>query len=125
MKILIVMVLFFGILFEKLVVIVVVGFDGIEIFEQDFIVLDFSFVEVGCMVCDYGFEIMLFQFFCDFEGLLELYCVCVFGCVVCKFELMNQFGMDLVLFCFLLYLVVMGGIDCMVVDFNELGDLVV
>ena len=42
------------------------GFDGIEIFEQDFIAHDGSPREVGQMVRDLGLEILLFQPFRDF-----------------------------------------------------------
>ena len=53
---------------EKLAAIAAAGFDGIEIFEQDFIAFDGSPAEVGKMVRDHGLEITLFQPFRDFEG---------------------------------------------------------
>jgi len=46
---------------EKLEAIAAAGFDGIEIFEQDFIAFDGSLAEVGRMVRDHGLEITLFQ----------------------------------------------------------------
>ena len=54
---------------EKLQAIANAGFDGIEIFEQDFISYDLSPLDVRKMVQDHGLEIMLFQPFRDFEGL--------------------------------------------------------
>ena len=58
-----------GTLTEKLAAIEAAGFDGIEIFEQDFIAHDGSPAEVGRMVRDHGLEITLFQPFRDFETL--------------------------------------------------------
>ena len=62
-----------GNLTGKLAAIAGAGFDGIEIFEQDFIASDHSPAEVGQMVRDHGLEITLFQPFRDFEGLPEPY----------------------------------------------------
>ena len=112
-----------GTLPEKLAAIAAAGFDGIEIFEQDFIASDFSPAEVGRMVRDHGLEITLFQPFRDFEGLPEPHRARAFGRAARKFELMNQLGTDLVLFCSSLHPAAMGGIDRMAADFNELGDL--
>ena len=54
---------------EKLQAIAKAGFDGLEIFEQDFISFDLSPADIREMVQDHGLEIMLFQPFRDFEGL--------------------------------------------------------
>jgi 4-hydroxyphenylpyruvate dioxygenase len=54
---------------EKLEAIAAAGFDGIEIFENDFLASDLSPAEVGRMVRDAGLEITLFQPFRDFEGM--------------------------------------------------------
>ena len=54
---------------EKLSAIASAGFDGIEIFEQDFIGFEHGPLEAGNLVRDFGLEIMLFQPFRDFEGL--------------------------------------------------------
>ena len=112
-----------GTLPEKLTAIAAAGFDGIEIFEQDFIASDFSPAEVGRMVRDQGLEITLFQPFRDFEGLPEPHRARAFARAERKFELMNQLGTDLVLFCSSCHPAAMGGIDRMAADFNELGDL--
>ncbi|MDT1062003.1 TIM barrel protein [Paracoccus sp. CPCC 101403] len=112
-----------GNLTEKLAAISAAGFDGIEIFEQDFIASDFGPAEVGRMVRDHGLEITLFQPFRDFEGLPEPHRSRAFARAARKFELMNQLGTDLVLFCSSVHPAAMGGIDRMADDFHELGDL--
>lgn len=112
-----------GNLAEKLTAIAAAGFDGIEIFEQDFIASDFSPAEVGRMVRDQGLEITLFQPFRDFEGLPEPHRSRAFARAARKFELMNQLGTDLVLFCSSLHPAAMGGIDRMAADFHDLGEL--
>ncbi|MFU8778589.1 MAG: 3-keto-5-aminohexanoate cleavage protein, partial [Roseovarius sp.] len=56
-----------GSLPEKLEAIAAAGFDGIEIFEQDFIAHDGAPREVGDMIRAMGLEITLFQPFRDFE----------------------------------------------------------
>lgn len=58
-----------GNLREKLDAIAKVGFDGIEIFEQDFIADTGTPREIGDMIRDHSLEITLFQPFRDFEGL--------------------------------------------------------
>ncbi|AMY70941.1 bifunctional sugar phosphate isomerase/epimerase/4-hydroxyphenylpyruvate dioxygenase family protein [Frigidibacter mobilis] len=112
-----------GIFAEKLAAIASAGFDGIEIFEQDFTASDFTPVEVGRMVRDHGLEITLFQPFRDFEGLPEPHRTRAFARAARKFDLMNQLGTDLVLVCSSAHPAAMGGIDRMAADFAELGDL--
>ena len=60
-----------GDLAEKLEAIAAAGFDGVEIFENDFLPSARSPAEVGRMVRDLGLEITLFQPFRDFEGMPE------------------------------------------------------
>ena len=60
-----------GDLRDKLEAIARAGFDGVEIFENDFLIYDASPKEVGRMVRDLGMEITLFQPFRDFEGMPE------------------------------------------------------
>jgi 4-hydroxyphenylpyruvate dioxygenase len=50
-----------GDLREKLSAIAAAGFDGVEIFEADFLAFDGTPAEVGRMVRDHGLEITLFQ----------------------------------------------------------------
>ncbi|EPX83191.1 Sugar phosphate isomerase/epimerase [Rubellimicrobium thermophilum DSM 16684] len=108
---------------EKLEAIAAAGFDGIEIFEQDFIASDFRPEEVGRMVRDAGLEITLFQPFRDFEGLPEPHRSRAFARAARKFDLMNQLGTDLMLVCSSVHPAAMGGIDRMAADFAELGEL--
>lgn len=108
---------------EKLAAISAAGFDGIEIFEQDFLASDFTPAEVGRMVADAGLTITLFQPFRDFEGLPEPHRSRAFARAARKFDLMNQLGTDLVLVCSSVHPAAMGGIDRMAQDFHDLGDL--
>ena len=104
---------------EKLAAIATAGFDGIEIFEQDFIASDFTPAEVGRMVRDHGLEITLFQPFRDFEGLPEPHRSRAFARAARKFDLMNQLGTDLMLVCSSVHPAAMGGIDRMAQDFHD------
>ena len=108
---------------QKLQAIAAAGFDGIEIFEQDFIASNFSPRQVGQMVQEEGLEITLFQPFRDFEGLPEPHRGRAFARARRKFELMNEFGTDLLLVCSSVHPAAMGGIDRMAADFHELGEL--
>ncbi|MBD9529652.1 bifunctional sugar phosphate isomerase/epimerase/4-hydroxyphenylpyruvate dioxygenase family protein [Paracoccus sp. PAR01] len=108
---------------EKLVAIQQAGFDGIEIFEQDFLASDFSAREVGRMVRDHGLEITLFQPFRDFEGLPEPFRARAFARAQRKFDLMDELGTDLVLFCSSCHPEALGGIDRAAADFHELGEI--
>ena len=108
---------------EKLDAIAGAGFDGIEIFEQDFLASDFTPAEVGAMVRDAGLTITLFQPFRDFEGLPEPYRARAFARAARKFGLMNDLGTDLMLVCSSVHPAALGGIDRMADDFRALGDL--
>ncbi len=110
-----------GDLREKLAAIAAAGFDGIEIFEQDFIAFDGGPREVGRMVRDHGLEISLFQPFRDFEGLPEPLRSRAFDRIERKFDLMQELGAELVLVCSSVHPESLGGIDRMADDFAELG----
>ena len=112
-----------GDLREKLVAIAAAGFDGVEIFEQDFLAFDGTPAEVGAMVRDHGLEITLFQPFRDFEGLPEPQRGRAFERARRKFELMNQLGTDLMLVCSSVAPASLGGIDRAANDFRDLGDI--
>jgi 4-hydroxyphenylpyruvate dioxygenase len=111
-----------GTLREKLEAISAAGYDGIEIFEQDFIAHDGSPRDVGRMVRDHGLEITLFQPFRDFEGLPEPYRTKAFDRAERKFDLMAELGTDLVLYCSSCHPKALGGIDRAADDFAELGE---
>ncbi|MCC0024417.1 MAG: sugar phosphate isomerase/epimerase and 4-hydroxyphenylpyruvate domain-containing protein [Hyphomicrobiaceae bacterium] len=108
---------------EKLAAIAAAGFDGIEIFENDFLAFDGTPAEVGQMVRDQGMEIFLFQPFRDFEGMPEPQRARAFDRAERKFELMNELGTDLVLICSNVSPLSLGGIDRAADDFAELGEL--
>ncbi|MBO6719452.1 MAG: sugar phosphate isomerase/epimerase and 4-hydroxyphenylpyruvate domain-containing protein [Rhizobiaceae bacterium] len=112
-----------GDLSEKLSAIAEAGFDGIEIFENDFLAFDASPREVGRMVRDAGLEIALFQPFRDFEGMPEPLRGRTFDRAQRKFDLMNELGADLVLVCSNVSPAALGGIDRAAADFRELGEL--
>ncbi|BBU58480.1 3-keto-5-aminohexanoate cleavage protein [Mameliella alba] len=113
-----------GNLREKLEAIAAAGFDGVEIFEQDFIADAGSPREVGALIRDHGLEITLFQPFRDFEGLPQgPLRDKAFDRARRKFDLMQELGADLVLFCSSVHPEALGGIDRAAGDFAELGEI--
>lgn len=107
---------------QKLEAIAKAGFDGVEIFENDFLTFDESPRQVGRMARDLGLEITLFQPFRDFEGVPEPLRGRTFDRAERKFDLMQELGTDLVLVCSNVSPVAMGGIDRAAEDFRELGE---
>jgi 4-hydroxyphenylpyruvate dioxygenase len=107
---------------EKLAAIARAGFDGVEIFENDFLAFDGSPADVGRMVRDHGLEITLFQPFRDFEGMPEPLRSRTFDRAERKFDVMQELGTDLVLVCSNVSPVSLGGIDRAAADFHELGE---
>lgn len=107
---------------EKLEAIAAAGFDGIEIFEQDFIAHDGNPRDVGNLIRDMGLTITLFQPFRDFEGLPDPYRAKAFDRAERKFDLMQELGTDLVLVCSSCHPKALGGIDRAAADFHELGE---
>ncbi|HBV55874.1 MAG TPA: 3-keto-5-aminohexanoate cleavage protein [Rhodobacteraceae bacterium] len=107
---------------EKLEAIAAAGFDGIEIFEQDFIADAGSPRDVGRRIRDMGLEIPLFQPFRDFEGLPKALRAKAFDRAERKFDLMGELGTDLVLFCSSVHPEALGGIDRAAEDFHALGE---
>jgi 4-hydroxyphenylpyruvate dioxygenase len=112
-----------GDLREKLQAIAAAGFDGVEIFENDFLTYGASAAEVGSMARDLGLEITLFQPFRDFEGMAEPQRSRNLERARRKFELMNEMGTDLMLVCSNVSPASLGGIDRAAADFNALGEL--
>ncbi|QFY63864.1 sugar phosphate isomerase/epimerase and 4-hydroxyphenylpyruvate domain-containing protein (plasmid) [Rhizobium grahamii] len=107
---------------EKLEAIARAGFDGVEIFENDFLAFDGSPADVGRMVRDLGMQITLFQPFRDFEGMPEPLRSRTFDRAERKFDVMQELGTDLVLVCSNVSPAALGGIDRAVADFHELGE---
>ncbi|MEF2551593.1 TIM barrel protein [Aurantimonas sp. A2-1-M11] len=111
-----------GDLREKLAAIAAAGFEGVEIFENDFLAFDGSPAEVGRMVRDHGLDITLFQPFRDFEGMPEPQRARTFDRAERKFDLMQELGTDLMLVCSSVSPIALGGIDRAADDFRELGE---
>ncbi len=111
-----------GDLREKLAAIAAAGFDGVELFESDFLAFDGSPAEVGRLVRDHGLEITVFQPFRDFEGMPEPQRVRTFDRAERKFDLMQELGTDLILICSNVSPLALGGIDRAAEDFRELGE---
>ena len=107
---------------EKLEAIARAGFDGVEIFENDFLAFDGSPADVGRMARDHGLEITLFQPFRDFEGMPEPHRSRTFDRAERKFDVMQELGTDLVLVCSNVSPISLGGIDRAAADFHELGE---
>lgn len=107
---------------EKLDAIAAAGFDGIEIFEQDFLTHDGSPRQVGEMIRDHGLDITLFQPFRDFECLPEPLRSRAFDRAERKFDVMQELGVDLLLICSSVHPTARGGLDRAAADLAELGD---
>lgn len=112
-----------GDLSEKLSAIAAAGFDGVEIFEADFLAFDASPREVGRMIRDAGLEITLFQPFRDFEGLPDPQRSQAFDRARRKFEVMRELGTDLMLVCSNVSPLALGGVDRAAEDFRQLGEI--
>lgn len=112
-----------GTLRQKLAAIAGAGFDGIEIFEQDFIADAGSPRDIGTMIRDHGLDILLFQPFRDFEGLVGEDRKKAFDRARHKFETMGELGADLMLVCSSLHANALGGIDRAADDFAALGEI--
>ena len=112
-----------GNLREKLAAIAKAGFDGIEIFEQDFIADAGTPREIGDMIRDHGLDITLFQPFRDFEGLTGDARERAFDRAKYKFDTMAELGAELILVCSSVHPSALGGIDRAADDFSELGML--
>ncbi len=111
-----------GDLGEKLHAIAAAGFDGLEIFETDFLTYDGTPADVAKMIRDHGLEIYLFQPFRDFEGMPDDHCIQAFDRAERKFDLMEELGTDLMLVCSNVSPVSLGGIDRAANDLRELGE---
>jgi 4-hydroxyphenylpyruvate dioxygenase len=111
-----------GDLREKLAAIAAAGFDGVEIFETDFLTFDGTPRDVGQMVRDHGLTITVYQPFRDFEGMPDALHTATFDRAERKFDLMQDLGTDLMLICSNVSPAALGGIDRAAADFHELGE---
>ncbi len=111
-----------GALDEKLKTIAAAGFDAVEIFENDFTSFDGSARDVARMCGDLGLRICALQPFRDFEGLPDPQRSQAFRRAEKKFDLMAEFGTDLLLVCSNVSPHALGGIDRAADDLRELGE---
>ena len=112
-----------GTLKEKIYAIAKAGFDGVEIFENDFLTNNLSPKEVKKLVKDHGLEITLFQPFRDFEGMPDQHRKRAFDRAKKKFEIMEELETNLILICSNTSNISLGGIDRAANDFYELGEI--
>lgn len=111
-----------GDLAEKFEAISAAGFDGVEIFENDFLAFAGSPRDVWRMAEDAGLTITLFQPFRDFEGLPEPQRSRAFDRAERKFDVMQELGTNLMLVCSTTSPISLGGIDRTATDLRELGE---
>jgi 4-hydroxyphenylpyruvate dioxygenase len=88
-----------GTLAEKLDAIAAARFDGIELFENDFVNFAGSARELRSMASDLGLAIDLYQPFRDFEGMPQALHLRNLDRAERKFDLMQELGVPLVLVC--------------------------
>src|SRR5579859_2369034 len=88
-----------GTLPEKLEAAAAIGFDGIEIFENDLLTFDGSPEDVRAIAEGLGLAIMIFQPFRDFEAMPEPQRTRNLDRAERKFDVMQALGTDLVLVC--------------------------
>jgi|TARA_B110000881_G_C18597043_1_gene532213 4-hydroxyphenylpyruvate dioxygenase len=112
-----------GTLREKITAIAKAGFDGVEIFENDFLTNNLSPIEVKKIVKDHGLEITLFQPFRDFEGMPDQHRIRAFDRAKKKFDIMEELETDLILICSNTSNIALGGLDRAANDFFELGEI--
>lgn len=88
-----------GVLADKLDTAARVGFDGVEIFENDLLTFDGSPRDIRAMAEDLGLAITLFQPFRDFEAMPEAQRGRLLDRAERKFDVMQELGTDLILVC--------------------------
>jgi 4-hydroxyphenylpyruvate dioxygenase len=88
-----------GTLPEKLDAAAAIGFDGIEMFENDLLTFDGSPTDVRAIAEGLGLAIMIFQPFRDFEAMPEPQRTRNMDRAERKFDVMQALGTDLVLVC--------------------------
>ena len=88
-----------GTLPEKLEAAAAIGFDGVEIFENDLLTFDGSPEEVRAIAGNLGLAITIFQPFRDFEAMPEPRRAQNLDRAERKFDVMQALGTDLVLVC--------------------------
>ena len=99
------------------------GFDGVEIFEPDFVASPLSPEAVARLAADLGLTLDLYQPFRDFEGVGQEKLRQNLRRAEAKFDLMSRLGIDTLLLCSNVGTAVSGD-DALAVDqLQQLGDL--
>jgi 4-hydroxyphenylpyruvate dioxygenase len=112
-----------GTLEEKLRASAAAGFDGVEIFEPDFVASPLSAETVGALAADLGLTLDLYQPFRDFEGVGQEKLRQNLRRAAAKFELMNRLGIGTMLLCSNVGTAVSGD-DALAADhLRQLGNL--
>ncbi len=88
-----------GTLPEKLEAAAAIGFDGVELFENDLLTYDGTPAQVRRIAADLGLAISIFQPFRDFEAMPDAQRARNLDRAERKFDLMGELGTDLVLAC--------------------------
>jgi 4-hydroxyphenylpyruvate dioxygenase len=88
-----------GTLPEKMKAVAEAGFDGIELFENDFVNFSGSAADVRAMAADLGLSIDLYQPFRDFEGMPDPLFRRSLERAERKFDLMQALGVPMMLCC--------------------------
>ena len=112
-----------GTLEEKMRASAAAGFDGVEVFEPDFVASPLSPERIAALAADLGLTLDLYQPFRDFEGVGIQRLRQNLRRAAAKFDLMNRLGIDTMLLCSNVGTAISGD-DALAVDqLRELGDL--
>ena len=88
-----------GTLVEKMHACAAAGFDGIELFEPDLVVAPQSPEEIRTLAERLGLDLVLYQPFRDFEGVVDQLLADNLRRAEAKFALMQRLGIDTILVC--------------------------
>jgi 4-hydroxyphenylpyruvate dioxygenase len=111
-----------GTLPEKLEAAAAIGFDGVEIFENDLLTYDGSPKDVRYLTESLGLAITCFQPFRDFEAMPQPLRVQTFDRAEHKFDIMQELGTDLLLVCSNVHAAALDDAARAAADFAELGE---
>jgi 4-hydroxyphenylpyruvate dioxygenase len=111
-----------GDLTTKLDAIASSGFDGYELFENDFTFSTMTARELRMRTDDLGLDLVCLQPFRDFEGQLDARRTAAFDRAERKFDLMAELGTDLLMVCSSVSPHAVDGVERYASDFHELGE---
>lgn len=112
-----------GTLEDKLRAAADAGFDGVEIFDTDFLASAMTAQEVRALLDELGLTCVLYQPFRDLEGMPEPYRTRAFERIAQKFAVMRVLGCDRILLCSNCSPHALPDRDRIVADLRALGDL--